>query len=323
MSSSPSRHLVADDLLDFIDQRPATILSEDLLPAMREQFLAGLEEDPEAVQRVESTRLQIGGEDGAPDVGAALHIPKDRTGTRGAILHIHGGGYITGNPYAVMPTHRKMAMKLDCIILSVDYRLAPEHQYPAAIDDCYAALAWLYCESDALGVDRARIGVMGESAGGGLAAALALMARDRREFPLAFQHLVYPMLDDRTCITADPNPFAGEFIWPPVNNHFAWKALLGVEPGSAGVSPYAAAARADDLAGLPPTFINTGALDLFVDENIDYARRLIRAGVPTEFHIYPGAYHGFHFVETAHATNTERRDTMSALKNALAAKARD
>jgi triacylglycerol lipase len=134
---------------------------------------------------------------------------------------------------------------------------------------------------------------MGESAGGGLAAALALLARDRGEYQLAFQHLIYPMLDDRTCVAANPNPVAGEFIWTAHNNRFGWSALLGCEPGGANVSPYAAAARATDLSGLPPAFISCPTLDLFIDENIAYAARLLHAGVPVELHVYPGGFHGF------------------------------
>jgi triacylglycerol lipase len=168
-----------------------------------------------------------------------------------------------------------------------------------------------------LGVDSARIGVMGESAGGGLAAALALLARDRREHSLTFQHLIYPMLDDRTCVAKSPHPFAGEFLWTAHNNAFGWSALLGAAPGSANVSPYAAAARADDLSGLPPTFISTGALDLFLEEDIEYARRLMRQGVPVELHVYPGAYHAFDFLTNARIAAAARRDSLAALRRFL------
>jgi acetyl esterase/lipase len=158
---------------------------------------------------------------------------------------------------------------------------------------------------------------MGESAGGGLAAALALLARDRREHSLAFQHLIYPMLDDRTCVAKNPHLFAGEFLWTAHNNAFGWSALLGAAPGSANVSPYAAAARADDLSGLPPTFISTGALDLFLEEDMEYARRLIRQGVPVELHVYPGAYHAFDFLTNARIAAAARRDSLAALRRFL------
>src|SRR5262249_40240850 len=153
---------------------------------------------------------------------------------------------------------------------------------PGSIEDCYAGLSWLFGHVAEFGVDPRRIGVMGESAGGGFAAALALLTRDRGEFKLAFQHLIYPMIDDRTCVVSDPHPFTGEFIWTASSNHFGWSALLGAPPGSEGISPYAAAARANNVAGLPPTFLSTATLDLFLEENIEYARRLMRAGVPVE-----------------------------------------
>ena len=151
----------------------------------------------------------------------------------------------------------------------------------------------------------------------GLAAALALLARDRGEVPICFQLLTYPMLDDRTATTATPNPFTGEFVWTPEANRFAWSALLGHEPGVAGVSPYAAAARATDLSGLPPAYISVGALDLFVDEDIAYAQRLLRAGVPTELHIIPGAYHAFEMAFEAPITVAAQGERRTALARAF------
>ena len=201
--------------------------------------------------------------------------------------------------------------------MSVDYRLAPETRFPGAVEDCYAALSWLVAKAAEVGVDPARIGVMGESAGGGLAAALTLLVRDRGEHRLAFQHLIYPMIDDRTCVTATPNPYAGEFIWTNQANRFGWSSLLGAEPGGEGVSPYAAAARAESVTGLPPAYIATGALDLFLDEDLTYAQRLIRGGVPVELHVYPGAYHGFHWAVDAEVTKAARRDSLAALAKAL------
>jgi triacylglycerol lipase len=144
-----------------------------------------------------------------------------------------------------------------------------------------------------------------------------LLARDRGEYALAFQHLTYPMLDDRTCVMAEPHPYAGEFIWTAHNNAFGWSSLLGVPPGSSGVSPYAAAARAENLAGLPPAFISVGTLDLFLEEDIDYARRLVRHGVPVELHVYPGAYHAFNIAPDAKVAQDARRDSLSALQRAL------
>ena len=299
---------------------PPFELTREILPLVRQSFgeRLSLVEDASVLAAVATDTRMIPGRSGDPDVSVMVHRPRARTGLVGAILHIHGGGYVTGDAASMAPAHRALAVMLNCVIVSVDYRLAPETIAPGSLEDCYAGLTWLMGEADALGVDRARVGVMGESAGGGLAAALALLARDRGDHPLAFQHLIYPMIDDRTCTSGDPNPYAGELIWSPEKNRFGWACLLGTEPGAADVSPYAAAARATTLEGLPPTFIAVGALDLFVDEDIEFARRLIRAGVPTELHVYPGAFHGFHFDPAAEVTLKANRDSAAALVKALA-----
>lgn len=322
MAVTGTRHLVDPGLLDLVDRMPAFELTTEILPLLRQGFGASLafDEDPAVLAVVETTTRTVAGRAGHPDVPVVLHRPRDRAAPVGAILHIHGGGYVTGDAASMGPAHRAMAASLGCVILSVDYRLAPETIAPGAVEDCYAALSWLVSEAAALGVDLERIGVMGESAGGGLAAALALLARDRGEFVLAFQHLIYPMLDDRTCTAADPNPYAGEFVWSPEKNRFGWSCLLGEEPGGPDVSIYAAPARAADLAGLPSTFIAVGALDLFVDEDIEFARRLIRSGVPTELHVYAGAFHGFHFDPAAEVTLKAQADSAAALARALAAR---
>lgn len=317
MSQKSTRHLVDSELLGALALMPPYTLTREALPLFRKLGDLSLPEDPEAVENVELVRQSIPGRPGDPDIGICLHTPRKRGVTRGAILHIHGGGYVTGSAGVLSPVHRKLAFTLDCVILSVDYRLAPETPFPGPVEDCYAALAWLVAQATELEVDPTRIGVMGESAGGGLAAGLALLVRDRGEYSLAFQHLIYPMIDDRTCVSADPNPYAGEFVWDRHNNRFGWEGFLGQPPGGEGVSPYAAAARATDLSGLPPTFISTAALDLFVDENLDYARRLIRAGVPTELHLYPGAFHAFQVAAHATVTASADRDAVSALKRAL------
>jgi acetyl esterase/lipase len=174
----------------------------------------------------------------------------------------------------------------------------------------------VYTHAEELGVDRTRIAIGGASSGGGLAAALGLLARDRGEVPLVFQLLIYPMLDDRT-VTTRVNPYTGEFVWTADANRFGWTALLGKEPGGAEVSPYAAAARAESLEGLPPTFIGVGSLDLFLDEDLEYAHRLMQVGVPTELHVYPGAFHWFDSVQDAAVTQEFIHDQMNALKRAF------
>lgn len=312
-----SMHLVDPGLRPLLALFPTTTLTHENLAEMRARQLPLSDTGDHAVTLTQRT---VPGPSGAPDIGLHMYRPDNASGELPCIYHIHGGGYVGGAARDLAGLHRPLAAELGCVIVSVDYRLAPETIFPGAIEDCYAGLGWTVANASELGIDASRIGVMGESAGGGLAAALALLVRDRGEQRLAFQHLIYPMIDDRTCTSTNPHPHAGEFIWHAHNNHFGWSALLGQEPGGPDVSPYAAAARATDLAGLPPTFISTGGLDLFLEEDIEYARRLLRAGVPTEFHIYPGAFHGFDLMPGVAVSDASRRDSVAALARFMAQK---
>lgn len=214
-----------------------------------------------------------------------------------ALLYLHGGGMIlawndVGSVYDAVVREYVAASGVPALV--VDYRVAPEYPDPTPVSDCYAALQWLADHAGELGVDPARIGVAGDSAGGGLAAGVALLSRDRGGPPLALQLLAYPMLDDRT-VAPDPALPPEVLVWTYDDNVTGWSALLG-EAGTAGesaVSVYAAPARATDLTGLPPTYIDTGDLDIFRDEDVAFARRLALAGVPTELHVHPGCPHGF------------------------------
>lgn len=314
--SPRSRHLVDPDLLPLLDQLPQIDLTLELLPLARANDfpLAG---DPDIDRKVSLEQVRVPGPPGAPEVELLICRPVGARRTLPALFHIHGGGYVLGSARSAEPIYRPLAGELECVLISVEYRLAPETRFPGAIEDCYAALRWVYANAEDLDIDASRIGITGESAGGGLAAALALLVRDRGEMKLAFQHLIYPMLDDRTCTRPDPHPYTGEFVWTRHNNTFGWRSLLGVEPGSDGVSPYAAAARAEDLSRLPPTYISTASLDLFFEENLEYARRLTRAGVPVELHVFPGAYHGFDFFVQAPVSLEARRVAVAALRRAL------
>jgi acetyl esterase/lipase len=207
-----------------------------------------------------------------------------------AVVYLHGGGMICGDIDLCEWMVTRYVEVTGVPMLAVNYRVAPEHPHPAPVEDCFAGLRWLHAHSTELGVAHDRIAVMGESAGGGLAAAVALLARDRRT-PLARQVLVAPMLDDRTT-TPDPNlvPFA---LWSYEDNRIGWSALLGTAIDSDEVSPYAAPARAERLDGVAPAYIEVGALDIFRGESMDYARRLGAAGVSVELHVHPGAPHGF------------------------------
>jgi acetyl esterase/lipase len=208
-----------------------------------------------------------------------------------AALYLHGGGMILGNVALYDGPIARYVSATGVPMLAADYRLAPEHPHPAPVEDAYLGLLWLHEHAAELGVDPARIAVMGDSAGGGLAAAVALLARDRRGPALARQILVFPMLDDRT--TA-PDPELAPFVaWSYEDNLTAWTALLGDRIGGPDVSPYAAPARATDLAGLPPAYVEVGQLDVFRDEDLAYAQRLSAAGVDVEFHLHPGAPHEF------------------------------
>lgn len=201
------------------------------------------------------------------------------------------------------------ARELGILVVGVDYRLAPEHPFPAALDDCYAALRWLHDRAEQLGVDPARIAVGGASAGGGLAAGLAQRAHDLAEVPVALQVLTYPMLDDRTVLRRD-HAGRGRILWTPASNRYGWTSYLGHPPGAAEPPPYAVPARRADLAGLPPAWIGVGELDLFHDEDVEYARRLEAAGVPVTLHVEPGMYHA---AERDHAA---RVPAMAAFRDA-------
>ncbi|MDB5392541.1 MAG: alpha/beta hydrolase [Rhodospirillales bacterium] len=320
-----TKHLVDPELLAALEFMPPFDLSVEMLPQMRGMMVEMLRQQREAAppSDIIVEERHIPGQAGAPDVRVVIYSPpatystSDRPGPKPGYLHIHGGGYVMGSPEMFDMQSKAVVREIGCVVVSVDYRLAPETPHPGPVEDCYAALKWFYTNAASLSVDASRIAIGGESAGGGLTAALGLLARDRGEVPIVFQLLIYPMLDDRTVTRSDPHPFAGEFIWNARSNHFGWHSLLSQEPGSPGVSPYAAAARADDLAGLPPTFISVGALDIFLDEDIDYGQRLLRAGVPTELHVYPGAYHGFDLAFDAEVTKQFRRDAVQALKRAL------
>jgi hypothetical protein len=228
-----------------------------------------------------------------PDVTVYVINAKSGGAPRPAILHTHGGGMVMGSARAERRYLQEFARDLDCVIVSVEYTLAPEARYTRSVAENYAALRWLHRSAAELGVDPRRLAVMGESAGGGHAALLAIRARDGGEVPLVAQILVYPMLDDRTGSTRLPPAPIGTLGWDAQANRFGWQALLGAEPGSRSVPIAGVPARVPSVAGLPPAFIGVGSIDLFVQEDIAYARRLTDAGIATELLVVPGAYHAF------------------------------
>jgi acetyl esterase/lipase len=219
-----------------------------------------------------------------------------------AIYSIHGGGYVFGSYAMDDAKFDVFCVEFPCVGVSVEYRLAPETPYPGPLDDCYAGLKWTYEHAAELGIDASRIGIAGVSAGGGLAAALALLARDRGEVPLHFQLLECPMIDDRQSTASSLRD--GMIIWSRESNEYGWRSYLGPLYGTADIPAYAAAARATDLTGLPPAMVIVGGADGFRDEDIVYALRLGEAGVSTELHVLPGAPHG---VQAFAGTDIARR----------------
>lgn len=272
----------------------------DGIPAIRASR-AALRLSDEALRadgQVEFEERVVPGPAGAPDISVLIlrrtgeqPQPADGRGAPG-LVHLHGGGMILGDNRSGADNLLPWVIELGAVAVSVEYRLAPEHPHPAPVEDCYAGLVWTAEHAQELGIDPDRLTVVGTSAGGGLAAGVALMARDRGGPRLSHQLLFCPMLDDRA-VTASSQELNGEGIWDRASNATGWAALLGDAAGGADVSPYAAPARAADLSGLPPAFIDVGTSETFRDEDLEYAARLCAAGVPVELHLWPGGFHGF------------------------------
>jgi triacylglycerol lipase len=289
---SRSRHLVMPEANALLDMYGSALNAQDVtgLRAMMKAMVESMPPPPD--DGVEVKERRIPGSAGAPDVRVLVYTPPGIRGPLPVHLDVHGGGYIAGSADIDNVMCRRMCVAVGCAVVSVDYRLAPEVKFPGALEDCYAALQWVHAHGAQMGLDVSRITIGGESAGGGHCAAMAIRARDRSGPRILLQLLGQPMLDDRTGTTADPHPYAGEFVWTPHLNRIGWTSLLGVEAGTAAIPAGAVPARVEDLSGLPPAFIVIGALDLFIEEAIEYGRRLIRAGVPTELHVLPGGFHG-------------------------------
>ncbi|MBW4718477.1 alpha/beta hydrolase [Saccharothrix obliqua] len=235
----------------------------------------------------------VPGPEGAPDVVLTVVRPKDGVPAGApAFYNIHGGGMVLGNRYFGIDGLIEDVLRYGAVGVSVEYRLAPEHPAPAAVEDCYAGLVWLAEHADELGVDPGRVVVTGASAGGGLSAGVALLARDRGGPAIAGQMLICPMIDDRN-ESVSSLQYDGLGAWDRNNNDTAWNAILGPLRGTDEVSPYAAPARMADLSGLPPAFIDVGAAEVFRDEATEYALRIWATGGQAELHVWAGGYHGF------------------------------
>jgi len=309
--------MIAPELVPGLALLPDLDFSIGLEPYRAGFAGMALPELPVALSAVACTERLVPGHESAPDVRVLVYDPPGpRPAPRPAVLHMHGGGFVIGVPEMNDAGNRAMALEHDCVVVSVDYRLAPEVTWRGSLSDNYSALAWLADPGSGLNIDPARIALAGESAGGGHAAMLALHVRDGQRgggrLTPCFLLLDAPMLDDRTSTRDDPHPHTGNFVWTAEHNRFGWEALLGGTADDAAPIP----ARATDLAGLPPTFISVGALDLFLEENIEWVRHLTRAGVAAELHVLPGAYHGFGM-----AGDSPQASQLHALRSAALARA--
>jgi len=282
-------------VLAVITEQIPRDFSLDQIAAMRQPNAALPPVSDDQLRRdgaFEITERQVPGPAGAPDISLLICQPTAVTAPAPAIYYIHGGGMIIGDNRTGLPLLLDWAQELGTAVISVEYRLAPETPHPGPVEDCYAGLVWTAAHADELGVDANRIVAAGGSAGGGLTAAVALLARDRGGPALTAQLLMCPMLDDRND-TPSAVQMAGLGIWDHTSNETGWTALLGAARGGPDVSPYAAPARAADLSGLPPAFIDVGSAETFRDEAVSYASRIWQAGGVAELHVWPGGFHGF------------------------------
>jgi acetyl esterase/lipase len=267
---------------------------------------------------LEIDELLVPGPEGAPQVRVRRYRPADPDGPLPALVYFHGGGFVAGSLDLYDADCRRIAAEVGAVVVSVDYRLAPEHPFPAPLEDCYAALGWVAGQAAELGVDPDRIAVGGESAGGGLAAGVALLSRDRGGPRLCLQLLGIPELDDRLDTESMRTLGAESPITTIANGEISWDSYLGAGVrGTDQVSPYAAPARATDLTGLPPALVTAYGLDALRDEDIAYAQRLLASGVPTELHVYPGAFHACTWLSTVGICQTILGDLVESLRRRL------
>ncbi len=284
-------------VLESAAGRGFTTMTADLIPAVRDGASA-LSLSDDDLRRAGSIGIEertVPGPPGAPDIVVLICRPTGRTGAGPGVVHLHGGGMVMGDRRTGLATMLDWVDQLGVVVVSVEYRLAPEHPHPAPVEDCYAGLVWVADHAADLAIDPQQLLVAGTSAGGGLAAAVALLARDRSGPVLAGQVLLCPMLDDRND-TFSGHQLDGVGVWDRGSNDTGWTALLGDQRGAPDVSPYAAPARAPDLSGLPPTYIDVGSAETFRDEDVDYAMRLWQAGGIAELHVWPGGFHGFDLI---------------------------
>ena len=296
-------------LLPALDAFPALDITRENLNAIRE-VLATMPPAPKPDGMLEAKEV-VSTSDGDVDVYV---YRKDDRANQSALVWIHGGGYLFGSAEDAMA--QQIAMTCDCTVFSVDYRLAPEHPFPAGPEDCYAVLSWVMNGNSGYDVDLGRVAIGGASAGGGMTAGVAHMNRDRDNFPLRMQLLIYPMIDNLHATNS--GEYENHPVWNRGTSDNAWEMYLDGTPDHEA-SPYAAATRAIDLSGLPPAFVCVGTCDLFRDEDISYAQRLVAAGVATELAVFPGVYHAAeNFTPDAPVSIRMKNAIFCALGDALA-----
>ena len=261
--------------------------------------------------------IYVPGQDDRPKIRLRVYRPKSVAAPTPVLVWLHGGGYVMGRPELDDVCCAQYVRESGITVVSVDYRCAPKHPFPAGLEDSYSALKWVESHSQELGIDAKRIAIGGASAGGGLAASLVQLAHDRQEIRPVFQLLVYPMLDDRTVLRSDVGD-NDNLMWNQKSNRFGWESYLGGKCGAADVPEYSVPARRGDLSGLPPAWIGVGTVDLFHDEDMAYAQRLKRCGVECEIYAVPGAFHGFDtFAPKVPIVRDFRKSQISALKRSL------
>ena len=286
----------------------------DAARALHREFLALGGDEIEGLEELE-IRDQVAPADAqAPAVNVRVYAPREFGRLLPGVLYIHNGGFVLGSIDGEHGRAASLANAVGAVLVSVEYRLAPEHPFPAALDDCYAALCWMAESADELGIESSRIAVAGSSAGGCLAAALALLARDRGGPHICFQMLNAPVLDDRL-ETSSMNEFTTTPVWDQQSARISWRHYLGDDRDT--IPHYAAPARAEDLSGLPPAYIATSQFDPLRDEGILYGLRLLQAGVAAELHNFPGAYHGSEAVATAAISQRRLSEIAWALRQGL------
>ena len=293
-------------LMDLSDLQPAVAMLMSMLGGVAAEIPAGVVVDDHHVQTADGHELLV-----------RVYRPRVPRASSPCLYWMLGGGLVLGNVAMDDARCVEIVEHLNIVVASVEYRLAPAFPYPVPLDDCYAGLEWLFSSAEALGLAADRIAIGGGSAGAGLAAGLALLARDRGQLQPCFQLLRYPMIDDRNS-SASSHEVTDMRVWNRSANLIGWGAYLGDSAGSSDVSQYAAAARATDLSGLPPAIVTVGELDMFLDEDIEYAQRLLAAGVSTELHVYGKCVHGSDaLVPHAEASQRWKRDELAALDRAL------